>query len=118
MKKDFEETQKQKLIEQRNEILNTLAGRNEQLTKLVETVQSGDDADMASNVIDRTLLNSLGEQDQRRLAMIDRALDRINQGTYGLCLQCGKPIPEARLESIPYAALCITCQSALEKKSR
>ena len=46
MKKDFPDKQKKKLISQRNEILDALAGRNEQLTKLVETVESGDDADI------------------------------------------------------------------------
>ncbi|CAM4210012.1 TraR/DksA family transcriptional regulator [Treponema peruense] len=118
MKKDFPDKQKKKLISQRNEILDALAGRNEQLTKLVETVESGDDADIASDAIDRTLLNSLGEADQRRLLMIDRALDRIRQGTYGMCLTCGNPIPEARLEAIPYAALCVECQSKEERRNR
>ena len=73
MKKEFVDKQKKKLIAERNEILDSLAGRNEQLTKLVETLESGDDVDIASDTIDRTLLNSLGEADQRRLTMIDRA---------------------------------------------
>lgn len=118
MKKDFADKQKKKLIAERNEILDSLAGRNEQLTKLVDTLESGDDADIASDTIDRTLLNSLGEADQRRLAMIDRALDRIRQETYGLCLSCGKQIPEARLEALPYAVLCVDCQTKEERKNR
>lgn len=118
MKKDFVDKQKKKLITERNEILDSLAGRNEQLTKLVDTLESGDDVDIASDTIDRTLLNSLGEADQRRLGMIDRALDRIRQETYGLCLECGKQIPEARLEALPYAVLCVECQSKEERKNR
>jgi RNA polymerase-binding protein DksA len=118
MKKDFVDKQKKKLIAERNEILDSLAGRNEQLTKLVDTLESGDDVDIASDTIDRTLLNSLGEADQRRLDMIDRSLDRIRQETYGLCLSCGKQIPEARLEALPYAVLCVECQAKEEKKSR
>lgn len=118
MKKDFADKQKKKLIAERNEILDSLAGRNEQLTKLVDTLESGDDADIASDTIDRTLLNSLGEADQRRLAMIDRALDRIRQETYGLCLSCGKQIPEVRLEALPYAVLCVDCQTKEERKNR
>lgn len=118
MKKDFLEKQKKSLLEQRKEILDTLAGRNEQLEKLGKGSESGDDVDIASDTIDRTLLNSLGEADQRRLTMIDRALDRIEQGSYGLCLLCGKEIPEARLEGIPYAALCVECQSVEERKNR
>ena len=115
MKKEFVDKQKKKLIAERNEILDSLAGRNEQLTKLVDTLESGDDVDIASDTIDRTLLNSLGEADQRRLTMIDRALDRIRQETYGQCLSCGKQIPEARL---PYAVLCVECQAKEERKNR
>ena len=118
MKKEFVDKQKKKLIAERNEILDSLAGRNEQLTKLVDTLESGDDVDIASDTIDRTLLNSLVEADQRRLTMIDRALDRIRQETYGQCLSCGKQIPEARLEALPYAVLCVECQAKEERKNR
>ncbi|MBQ5490529.1 MAG: TraR/DksA C4-type zinc finger protein, partial [Treponema sp.] len=56
--------------------------------------------------------------DAARLTAIENAIVRINQGKYGLCLQCGKPIPEARLDAIPYAALCVNCQTVQEKKNR
>ncbi|MCR5219066.1 TraR/DksA family transcriptional regulator [Treponema sp.] len=118
MKKEFIEKQKKKLIAQRSEIIESQAGRNEQLYKLNGTEEAGDDADIASDTIDRTLLNSLGEADQRRLAMIDRALERIAKGTYGNCLLCNKPIPEARLEALPYAALCVECQTKEERRNR
>ncbi len=118
MKKDFADKMEKVLIEQRNEIITALTGQTEQLTKLSENVDAGDDVDIASDTIDRTLLNSLGEADQRRLAMIDRALERITRGTYGNCVMCGKEIPEERLEAIPYAALCINCQSAEERRNR
>ena len=49
MKKEFVDKQKKKLIAERNEILDSLAGRNEQLTKLVDTLESGDDVDIASS---------------------------------------------------------------------
>ena len=118
MKKDFIDKQKKKLTASKNEILESLAKRNEQLSTLTADNEKGDDADIASDTIDRTLLNSLGEADQNRLLMIERALDRITQGTYGICLMCGTKIPEERLESIPSAALCIDCQSKEERKAR
>ena len=118
MKKDFAEKMEKVLIEQRRELINSLTGQNEQLSQLTQNVDSGDDVDIASDTIDRTLLNSLGEADQRRLAMIDRALERVTRGTYGLCVKCGKEIPEPRLEAIPYAALCINCQSDEERRNR
>lgn len=118
MTKEFIDKQKERMLEDKKQILESLAERNGQMTKLVETLESGDDADIASDTIDRTLLNSLGEVDQNRLAMINRALDRINQGTYGLCLLCGKEIPSERLEVLPYAALCVSCQTQEERRNR
>ncbi len=118
MKKDFPEKQKKKLIAQRNEILKSLEGKNEQLEKLGETIETGDEVDIATDTVDRLMLNSLGEADQRRIMMINRALDRIAQGTYGRCLICGNEIPEGRLEALPYAALCVSCQAAEDKKNR
>lgn len=118
MKKEFVEKQKKKLLAQRNQILDTLSEQSEQLRDLVTSVESGDVADIASDAIDRTLLNSLGSQDAIRLNLINNALDRITQDRYGLCIKCGKQIPETRLEAIPYAGLCITCKEAEEKRNR
>ena len=42
---------------------------------------------------------------------IDRALAKIDAGTYGICERCGKPIPKERLRALPYAALCVACKS-------
>ena len=118
MDKEFAEKQKQKLLVERSDILSSLAGQNEQMAGLASNPESGDDADIASDTIDRTLLNSLGEADQRRLSMIDRALDRIRTDTYGLCLSCGKQIPQARLEALPYAVLCVGCQAKQDRQNR
>lgn len=91
-------------------------GQSEQLSTLAGTSTAGDDADIASDTIDRALLNSLGEANQRRLTAIDNALDRIRQGTYGICLMCKRPIPAARLEALPSATLCVSCQAKLERR--
>jgi DnaK suppressor protein len=42
---------------------------------------------------------------------IDRALAKIDAGTYGICERCGQPIPKERLKALPYAALCVACKS-------
>ncbi|MCI5829272.1 MAG: TraR/DksA family transcriptional regulator [Treponema sp.] len=115
MKKDFLDKQKKKLTAERNELVDSLLGRNDQFEKLGGATESGDDVDIASDTIDRTLLNSLGEADQFRLKLIDSALDRIVQGTYGTCLECGEQIAEARLEAIPYAPFCVNCQAKYER---
>jgi len=45
------------------------------------------------------------------LAEVQQALARIENGTYGMCSNCGQPIPEKRLEAIPWATLCLICES-------
>ena len=118
MEKAFVEKIKEKLIEQKNTILGSLAAQNEDYKKIVEGGESGDEVDVASDVVDGRLLESLGAQDSNRLQMINNALDRIKQGTYGRCLVCKEEIPEERLEAIPYAFMCINCQSRNERQNR
>lgn len=118
MDEAFLEKQKSRLLAERLEILESEKGKNEQLAGLMGTPDAGDDADIASDTIDRTLLTSLTEANKRRLAIIDRALDRIRDGTYGLCLICKKPIPESRLEALPSALLCVPCQEKEERRNR
>ena len=118
MDKAFVEKMKEKLIEQKNTILGSLAAQNEDYKKIVEGGESGDEVDVASDVVDGRLLESLGAQDSNRLQMINNALDRIKQGTYGRCLVCKEEIPEERLEAIPYAFMCINCQSRNERQNR
>lgn len=118
MEKAFVEKMKVKLIEQKNTILGSLAAQNEDYKKIVEGGESGDEVDVASDVVDGRLLESLGAQDSNRLQMINNALDRIKQGTYGRCLVCKEEIPEERLEAIPYAFMCINCQSRNERQNR
>jgi RNA polymerase-binding transcription factor len=48
--------------------------------------------------------------------LVDDALARFDNGTYGLCLNCGQEIDAARLEAIPHAPLCLSCQSKLEHR--
>lgn len=61
--------------------------------------------------VDRELDLHLSAQAQAAIEEIDAALEKIGSGTYGMCESCGKPIPEARLEALPHARLCVTCKS-------
>jgi DnaK suppressor protein len=63
----------------------------------------------ASITLGREIDYTLGENSQMVLAEIDRALARIEDGTYGTCTNCGKEIAVGRLEAQPWAALCIDC---------
>ena len=118
MDANFLESVKENLVAQKEKITNSLEAQNTDMKNLVKIVDSGDEADVASDAVDRTLLDSLSAQDAQRLRLIDNALDRIRQGKYGLCAKCGKEIPQARLEALPYALMCVGCASAEERRRR
>jgi DnaK suppressor protein len=64
-------------------------------------------ADHASDTLDHEMDWTLEENAEHILTEIDRALAQLEQGTYGTCMACGRPIPEERLEALPYATLCV-----------
>jgi DnaK suppressor protein len=61
--------------------------------------------------VDRELDLILSAQARASITEIDLALGKIDNGTYGICEQCGDTIPEARLEALPHASLCVACKS-------
>jgi len=81
---------------------------------------AGDDAKESADLALRDgvqeLSLKLGDQDSRMIADIDQALMRIDEGSYGVCLRCGKPIDERRLEALPTARYDAACQAAIEQE--
>lgn len=73
-------------------------------------------ADMASDDYERDFSLGRATEEQKRLYVIDEAIKRVEDGTYGSCLQCGKAIAKKRLVAMPHAALCIDCQKKNETK--
>jgi RNA polymerase-binding protein DksA len=71
--------------------------------------------DMASVTFDRELDEGLEEGAQQTLAQIDRALAKLDDGTYGICERCGKAIAEERLLARPWATLCIDDQRLADR---
>lgn len=118
MENDFVEKMKKELTDQKKTILESLAEQSDDMKSLIKTVESGDEADVASDAIDRTLLNALGSQDARNLQLIESALYRIRQGKYGYCVKCGNDIPCERLEAIPWALMCVRCTEEEERRNR
>ena len=66
-------------------------------------------ADIGSDASGMELMLGLASNQQKLLQQVNDALARIEDGTYGFCQMCGKPIPQARLEAIPEAELCLNC---------
>ncbi|MBM4126728.1 MAG: TraR/DksA family transcriptional regulator [Nitrospira sp.] len=73
-----------------------------------------DVGDQALMDLERELGISLMEMRNRRRQSIDEALMRLHEGTYGMCAECGVEISEKRLQVVPFAKLCVECQSKEE----
>jgi len=119
----FVRKQKQKLLQLRDAVVDSMAGVAQgTLRSRAEGSEASafgmHQADAGSDAYDRDFALSLLSQEQDALYEIDEALKRIELGTYGKCEMSGKPIPRARLEAIPFARFTVECQSQLEKQSK
>ena len=74
-----------------------------------------DPADMAANAYTKELLISMSANDRRLLELIDEALARVESSEYGECVNCGEPVPEKRLDAVPWARYCLKCQDLQER---
>jgi RNA polymerase-binding protein DksA len=73
-------------------------------------------ADIGSDNFEQEFTLSLMENEGGTLAQIEASLERIEEGSYGQCEECGAKIPKARLNAIPYATLCVRCAEHQEGK--
>lgn len=73
-------------------------------------------ADVGTDNFEQEFTLSLMETEEHALEQIENALERIEDGTYGVCLECEGKILKARLNAIPYASFCIKCASKLEAR--
>jgi DnaK suppressor protein len=118
MDQEFVDRMNKSLVDLKMEIISNLIAGNADFKEIVEGMDPKDFADIASDDIDRKMIEAIGTQDLKRLRLIDSALSRVQQGKYGLCMKCSKKIPQDRLEAIPYALMCIECKSAEERRNR
>ena len=114
----FTEKMEKLLQDEKSEIINTLMINNKDFKEIVDGMDPKDLADIASDDIDRRMIEMLGSQELKRLKLIESAQTRIKQGKYGHCIKCDRPIPPERLEAIPYALMCIECKSEEERRNR
>jgi RNA polymerase-binding protein DksA len=108
------------LLDERRRVENALGHLHDENSS---TITDGDEeetfdnhlGDAATITFDREMDYSLEENSGHVLAAIDEALKRIEEGTFGTCARCGRPIAEARLEAMPYATKCIDCKRLEER---
>jgi DnaK suppressor protein len=106
------------LLVLKSEIVNKLIASNEDFKEIMEGEEPKDLADIASDDMDRKMIEAIGTQELKQLKLIESAITRIKQGKYGHCIKCGKRIPQDRLIAIPYALMCIECKTEEERRNR
>jgi DnaK suppressor protein len=100
------------LEELRRHTANVRVGQAAALESMDDGVK--DSVDMSVQDVSQELALRLGERESQNVADIDQALMRIDEGTYGQCARCGKPIDERRLEAMPTARYDAACQTQIE----
>jgi DnaK suppressor protein len=97
------------LLEKRQNVMAGLGIKFDTLAKMGRVAEE-DQAQLSHDEFISLRLNSL---DYVQLKLIEEALDRIQAGDYGICLGCEEPIPAKRLQALPWAKYCVTCQQSL-----
>lgn len=106
------ETARQELEKLRQELLGRIERTHKHIHERDEV-----SANFSEQSVERSndeVIMQLDADGREELRLIEDALERIEQGDYGLCTECGKQINDNRLKAIPYAAWCIDCASAKE----
>jgi DnaK suppressor protein len=99
------------LLKMRNEVRERIKSKKE--NEMPEN-EVGDEADNASQSLDKEVLFEITDNAQALLEQIEAALRRIAKGIYGVCESCRRPITRKRIAALPFARYCINCQSSNE----
>ncbi len=109
------ETFKKKLEQRQQELRRTLS-RNVQDGRAADSEDIAQDiADKAANSYTKEFLFSQSSNDRALLARVEEALGRIRDGSFGECINCGNEVNPKRLEAVPWARYCISCQEKIEQ---
>jgi len=104
-----------KKLEERQQELRRVVSRTEQDGRDADSEVAQDIADKAANSYNKEFLFHQSNSERQILGMVESALDRIRQGSFGQCISCGEDINTKRLEAVPWTRYCIACQEKLEK---
>ena len=104
-----------KRLETRQQELRRMVTRTEQDGRSVDEGSAQDVADKAANSYNKEFLFHQSNNDRQLLQMVDTALSRMREGSFGECISCGEEINAKRLEAVPWTRHCIECQEKLEQ---
>jgi DnaK suppressor protein len=112
---------KRRLETKRGELENQIASLTEAHPTPVDAIEASDGPqdfeEVAVDFLEIQKEQSLLVNEQALLSEVKDALKRIENGTYGQCVDCGQPIPEKRLEALPWAARCVKDEERLEERN-
>ena len=108
------ETYRSRLIAERGRLTNEIG----EVIEAPEQMTYGSQAAAASQVFEQQRDLALRGRAIQHLALVDAAIARLDEETFGRCLRCGREIAPARLEALPWAAHCIECQTAVDRGRR
>ncbi len=104
-----------KRLETRQQELRRLVSRNVQDGRAADEQAAQDIADKAANSYTKEFLFHQSNNDRQLLQLVEEALSRIREGSYGECVNCGNELNAKRLEAVPWTRYCIACQEKVER---
>ena len=119
--KEFVEKQRERLEELRAELVRIVEGLEEDQQDRAESegdMTENDSGDMSQSLFTREMDATVEQTMEKRLESVDRALQKIEEGTYGICDDTGEPIPRGRLEAMPEAIYTVEAQQRRERERR
>ncbi len=121
LNKEFVEKQSERLEELRAELARMVEGLEEDQQDRAESegdMTENDSGDMSQSLFTREMDATVEQTMEKRLESVDRALQKIEEGTYGICDDTGEPIPRGRLEAMPEAVYTVEAQQRRERERR
>ena len=104
-----------KKLEERQQTLRRTVSRTEEDGRVADQDTAQDIADRAASSYTKEFLFSQSNNERQLLQMVETALQRIREGTFGECVNCGNEINAKRLEAVPWTRYCIACQEKMEQ---
>jgi DnaK suppressor protein len=119
--KEFVEKQRERLEGLRDELARMVEGLEEDQQDRAESegdMTENDSGDMSQSLFTREMDATVEQTMEKRLESVDRALQKVEEGTYGICDDTGEPIPRGRLEAMPEAVYTVEAQQRRERERR
>jgi DnaK suppressor protein len=110
-------TMKDVLIRMRDDLIRDISRRVKETSKNINE-DIGDSVDTCFQERSREFELLLSKREKEKLRLIEEALEKIDEGTYGICEECGGKIPRGRLKVMPFAKYCVDCKEMIEREER